>query len=58
MNQQITKLENESNIEFIYRVCSMKEAADLTWTKVRDIVNNELGYEYSESWYRKGYKNN
>ena len=58
MNQQITKLENESNIEFIYRVCSMKEAADLTWTKVRDIINNELGYEYSESWYRKGYKNN
>ena len=58
MNLQITKLEGESNIEYIYRVCSMKDAHNLTWTQIRDIVNAELGYEYSESWYRKGYKNN
>ncbi len=58
MNLQIAKLETESNIEYIYRVCSMKDAHDLTWAQIRDIINNELGYEYSESWYRKGYKNN
>ncbi len=58
MNPQITKSEKESNIEYIYRVCSMKEDNDLTWTQIRDIINSELGYEYSESWYRKGYKSN
>lgn len=57
-NLKISKLDTESNIEYIYRVCSMKEPHSLTWPQVRDIINTELGYEYSESYYRKGFKNN
>ena len=58
MELQITRSKNESNIEYIYRVCSMKGSQGLTWSQIRDIINNELGLEYSESYYRKGYKNN
>lgn len=58
MNLQIAKLSSESNLEYIYRVCSMKDSQNLTWPQIRDIINSELGLEYSESYYRKGYKNN
>lgn len=48
-----SKLNNESDVEFIQRMCSNKEALDLTWKELTEILNNELGYSYSESYYRK-----
>lgn len=45
-------LPNESEEEYIVRVCSNKEQIG-TWQDVCDILNKELGYDYSESKYRK-----
>lgn len=44
--------EHENEYEYIYRVCSNKEAVG-TWQDVANILNEELGYEYTESRYRK-----
>lgn len=44
--------EVENEYEYIYRVCSNKEAIG-TWQDVANILNDELGYDYTESRYRK-----
>ena len=54
---RVPRLQNESNTEYIYRICSTKSENNWTWNNVRDIINTELGYNYSESYYRKNYKN-
>ena len=48
------RLENESEEELIYRICSCKDMIG-SWTQVAEILNNLLGYEYTESKYRKQY---
>lgn len=45
----------ESEKAYIYRICSMKDAIG-TWYDVRDILNAELGYNWTESAYRKQYQ--
>ena len=50
------KLETESDAEFIYRLCSVKNDLGLSWPEVAEIANEELNYNYSESYYRKGFK--
>lgn len=45
----------ESEEEYIYRVCSEKEIIG-SWQDVADIINSELGHEYTESKYRKQYQ--
>lgn len=50
------KLQSESNTEYIYRVCGNKAENKWTWNTIRDIINQELGYNYCESYYRKKYK--
>lgn len=49
------RLENELEEEYIYRVCSEKEVIG-SWQNIADILNKELGYEYTESKYRKQYQ--
>lgn len=49
---QYKKLEHENEYEYIYRIGSNKESIG-TWQDVADILNQELGYEYTESRYRK-----
>lgn len=50
--------DNESQIDFINRVCMVKEFnPELTWNDVQGVVNKELGFSYSDSWYRKNYTN-
>lgn len=45
---------DETSIEYQYRISSMKDAIG-TWNDVADIINGELGYDYTESKYRKDY---
>lgn len=47
-------LQGEDPIAFQYRVSKDKELIG-TWQDVADICNRELGYEYTESKYRKDY---
>ena len=49
------KMNDENEFEYIYRIGSLKDQIG-TWQDVADILNEELGYEYTESRYRKMYQ--
>lgn len=49
------KNSGELEEEYIYRVCSQKELIG-SWPEVANIINGELGYEYTESKYRKQFQ--
>lgn len=51
----IERLENESDNQLIYRICSLKDAIG-TWEDVRDILNEILDVDYNESTYRKKFQ--
>lgn len=63
IHTQETKLDSsftsifpgESQVDYIRRICDSKNQYKLTWTEITSIINKELGYSYSESWYRKNY---
>lgn len=50
-----TRLEGEGELETIYRICAAKDEIG-TWQDVADILNGILGYEYTESKYRKQFQ--
>lgn len=52
---ELKRLENESDEEVIYRICMAKEEIG-TWQEVANALNNILGYEYTESKYRKQFQ--
>lgn len=52
---ELQRLENEGELETIYRICSAKEEIG-TWQDVANILNSILGYEYTESKYRKQFQ--
>ena len=49
------RLENESNEELIYRICSAKEQIG-TWEDVADVLNELLNTEYTSSKFRKQFQ--
>lgn len=55
MDHSWERLENESEEEYIYRICDNKELIG-SWESVGKILNENLGYEYTESKYRKAYQ--
>lgn len=54
MNLQ--KNEKENDKQYIYRICKMKDELGYTWKEIADVLNNELGNEFTESAYRKQYQ--
>lgn len=64
MNEDVnlTKAPDESELQYIWRMCSMKDAGvvELTWTELADILNKALVEDESEylteSAYRKKYQ--
>ena len=52
---EFKRLENESDEELIYRVCSQKDAIG-TWDDVKDVLNELLNCDYGESTYRKKFQ--
>lgn len=55
MTIDFKKLATETEDEYIVRVCSRKEDIG-SWDEVGDILNKELGYNFSSSKYRKPYQ--
>lgn len=53
MNCDLKKLENETQDQYFYRICMMKDNLGFTWTQIADIMNDELGLNCGESKYRK-----
>lgn len=54
MQSKFTRRPEESEYEYIYRIASSKDAIG-SWQDVADLLNAELGYEYTESKYRKDF---
>ena len=52
---ELKRLPNESDEEVIYRICMSKEEVG-TWQEVANTLNNILGFEYTESKYRKQFQ--
>lgn len=52
---EFKRLENESDKELIYRVCSQKESIG-NWNDVRDVLNELLNRNCCESTYRKKFQ--
>ena len=48
--------EQESEEQYIYRICSMKETSGMTWQQIADIINAALNQNFGESAYRKRYQ--
>ena len=46
--------EDESEYAYIYRIGNIKEQIG-SWQDVADLLNYQLGYQYTESKYRKDY---
>jgi hypothetical protein len=51
----LKRLDNETDEELIYRICSAKDEIGL-WQDVANILNNLLNTEYTESKFRKQYQ--
>lgn len=47
--------EDEGILEYEYRICGYKDQIG-TWQDVADLLNEQLGQEYTESKYRKQYQ--
>lgn len=48
-------LPDEDEYAYIYRICLMKDVIG-TWGDVASLLNDQLGYEYTESKYRKQFQ--
>ena len=56
ININFKKKDSELDIDYIYRMCTHREAYNLTWEALAVILNDELSTHRSESYYRKNYK--
>lgn len=50
--EEYKRLPNETEDEYIFRICSRKDLIG-SWGNVAEIINNELGKRFGESTYRK-----
>ena len=50
------KLENETDMEYINRICSVKKDLGYTWKQVAELFKDTLGIYYSPSYYSKNFK--
>lgn len=48
--------QEESEEQYIFRMCGKKEAYDMTWQEVANVINEELNNNYTSSAYRKRYQ--
>ena len=55
MSLELQRLENETNDEVIYRICSHKDEIG-TWEDVADVINKIFEKNYKESTYRKKFQ--
>ena len=53
MDENLKRMENESEDQYFYRVCNMKETLGFTWPQMAQIFNDEFGYNKGETAYRK-----
>lgn len=53
MNDNLKRLDGETQEQYFYRVCSMKENLGFTWPQMAEIFNAEFGCKKGDTAYRK-----
>lgn len=53
MKQNLKRMENESQDQYFYRICKMKDVLGFTWPQMTALFNDEFGSNCGESKYRK-----
>lgn len=53
MDMDLKRMENETDDQYFYRVCNMKDALGFTWPQMAEIFNDEFGCNKGDTAYRK-----
>lgn len=53
MDNSLKRIENETDEQYFYRICTMKETLGFTWPQMAEIFNNEFGCNKGDTAYRK-----
>lgn len=53
MDENLKRLPNETDDQYFYRVCQMKESLGFTWPQMAEIFNAEFGRNIGDTAYRK-----
>lgn len=53
MDNNLKRLPNETDEQYFYRVCQMKESLGFTWPQMAEIFNAEFGCNKGDTAYRK-----
>ena len=53
MDEKLKRVNGESQDEYFYRICNMKESLGFTWPQMADIFNKEFGCSKGDTAYRK-----
>lgn len=53
MEENLKRMESESQEQYFYRICSMKDSFGFTWPQMAEIFNKEFGCNNGDTSYRK-----
>lgn len=53
MDQSLKRMENETEEQYFYRICKMKDSLGFTWPQMANIFNDEFGCNKGDTAYRK-----
>ena len=53
MGENLKRMDGETQDQYFYRICSMKDSLGFTWSQMAQIFNEEFGCEKGETAYRK-----
>ena len=53
MDNNLKRLDGETQDQYFYRICSMKESLGFTWPQMTEIFNTEFGCSKGDTAYRK-----
>ena len=53
MEENLKRMPDESQDQYFYRICSMKDSLGFTWPQMAEIFNKEFGCNNGDTSYRK-----
>ena len=53
MDESLKRMENETEDQYFYRICNMKDTLGFTWPQMAKIFNDEFGRNIGDTAYRK-----
>jgi hypothetical protein len=53
MNNDLKRMDGETQDQYFYRICNMKDSLGFTWPQMTEIFNDEFGCNKGDTAYRK-----